>query len=117
MRRRSPAARFAERTLEGVDDAGAAERIVIWIERKPGALWAVGRSVNPQHRSSDEPRADDYVFEGFELEDALEQANATLRDDLRVFEQDGRPQSGDRVRAFEREELLKPLERWFFGRG
>src|SRR5919204_4510706 len=41
---------FAERVLEGVDDAGASERVVIWIERKPGALWAVGRAVNPQHR-------------------------------------------------------------------
>jgi hypothetical protein len=117
MRRRSPAARFAERTLEGVDDSGAAERIVIWIERKPGAVWAVGRCVNPQHRSTDEPRPDDYVFEGFELEDALEQANATLHDDLRVLEQDRRPQSAAAARAFEREELLQPLERWFFGRG
>ena len=116
MRRRSPAARFAERTLEGVDDAGAAERIVIWIERKPGAVWAVGRAVNPQHRSTDDPRADDYVFEGFELEDALEHANATLRDDLRVLEQDRRPQIGQSMREFDREELLQPLERWFFGR-
>jgi hypothetical protein len=113
MRRRSTAARFAERTLEGVDDAGAPERIVIWIERKPGAVWSVGRAINPQLRSSDQSRSDDYVFEGFELEDALEQANATLRDDVRVLEQDGRPQAAV---PFEREELLKPLERWFFGR-
>lgn len=113
MRRRSTAARFAERTLLGVDDSGAAERIVIWIERKPGAVWAVGRAVNPQLRSSEEPRPDDYVFEGYELEDALEQANGTLSDDLRVLEQDGRPQE---AASFEREELLKPLERWFFRR-
>ncbi len=43
MRRKSTAGRFAERLLIGVDDAGAEERVVIWIERKPGALWAVGR--------------------------------------------------------------------------
>lgn len=113
MRRRSAVARFAERTLDGVDDAGASERIVIWIERKPGALWAVGRAVNPQHREGDDPRHEDYVFEGYELDDALEQANATLHDDLRVLEQDGRSQE---AASFEREELLKPLERWFFGR-
>jgi hypothetical protein len=99
--------------LVGVDDVGTAERIVIWIERKPGALWAVGRAVNPQHRRSDEARRNDYLFEGYELEDALEAANATLRDDARVSEQDRRPAE---VRPFSREELLRPLERWFFGR-
>ncbi len=85
---------------------------MIWIERRPGALWAVGRSVNPQHRPSEEPRPEDYVFEGYELDDALEWANTTLRDDLRVSEQDGLPES---ARPFERQELLGPLERWFFG--
>ncbi len=113
MRRRSSADRFAERVLQGVDDAGVEERVLIWIERKPGALWAVGRAVNPQHRPSDEPRADDYVFEGHELEDALERANECLEDDLDVSEKDGR---GQHVRPFTRDELLKPLERWFFGR-
>jgi hypothetical protein len=113
VRRRSAAQRFAERVLDGIDDAGAAERIVIWIERKPGALWAVGRAVNPQHRASEEPRRIDYLFEGYELEDALECANAALRDDLRVSAEDGRDQE---VEPFAREELLKPLERWFFGR-
>ena len=87
---------------------------MIWIERRPGALWAVGRAVNPQHRPSDEPRRDDYVFEGYELDDALDSANAVLEDDLRVSEEDGRPQS---PRPFTRKELLGPLERWFFGRG
>src|SRR5204863_1810821 len=106
---RSSARRFAERVVHGVDDGGSAETIVIWIERKPGALWAVGRAVNPQHRSSDEPRRDDYVFEGYELEDALEQANATLEDDAVVSEQDGR---AEHLRPFRREELLGPLERW-----
>ena len=107
------AAVYAEREVEGVDDAGAPERIVIWVERRPGALWAVGRAVNPQHRASVEPRTDDYVFEGYELDDVLEQANAILEDDVYVSEQDGR--SG-RIRPFTRAELLAPLERWFFGR-
>lgn len=113
MKRRSNAGRFAEREVHGIDDAGAPERIVIWIERQAGGLWAVGRSINPQHRPSDEPRRHDYIFEGHELGDALEAANSALRDDARVSEQDGR---GEDVRPFERGELLKPLERWFFGR-
>ena len=113
MRRRSTSGRFAERVITGVDDGGSEERVVVWIERRPGALWAVGRAVNPHHRASDDPRPDDYVFEGFELEDALEHANAALEDDLRVSEEDGRPQH---VRPFTRSELIGPLERWFFGR-
>jgi len=107
------AARFAEREVHGVDDRGEAERIVIWIERLPGATWAVGRAVNPQHRPSDEARSDDYLFQGFELSDALVAANEALEDDAVVSEQDG---SGAKVRPFVREELLGPLERWFFGR-
>jgi hypothetical protein len=113
MRRTSKEGRFAERVVAGVDDLGAEERIVIWIERKPGALWAVGRAVNPQHRSSDAPRPDDYVFEGYELEDALERANETLEDDVRVSSDDGR---AEHAAPFTRAEILKPLERWFFGR-
>jgi hypothetical protein len=114
VRRKSTAGRFAERVLHGFDDTGAEETVVIWIERKPGAVWAVGRAVNLQHRPSDEPRTDDYIFEGYELGDALEKANDCLEDDLDVSEKDGR---GEHVRPFTREELLKPLERWFFGRG
>jgi hypothetical protein len=113
MRRQSREGRFAERVVSGVDHLGADERIVIWIERKAGAVWAVGRAVNPQHRATDEPRADDYLFEGYELEDALERANAALEDDLRVSAQDGRAAAAE---PFTREEILKPLERWFFGR-
>jgi len=109
----SKAGRFAERELHGVDDSGSEERVVIWIERKPGGVWAVGRAVNVQFRPSDDPRPDDYVFEGFELEDAVEAANAALDDDLRVSERDGRHED---VEPFTREELLRPLERWFFGR-
>ena len=107
MQRRQTDARFAERVLSGVDDRGDEERILLWIERKPGALWAVGRAVNPQLRQSDEPRREDYVFEGYELDDALE-------DDVRVLEEDGLDLG--RVPPFRRSELLGPLERWFFGR-
>jgi hypothetical protein len=114
VQRTDRSARFAERVLDGVDDGGSSERIVIWVERRAGALWAVGRAVNPQHRSSDAARSDDYLFEGYELEDALAAANDALEDDLRVLEQDG--WHGERVRPFTRDEVIKPLERWFFGR-
>ena len=97
--------------MRGVDDGGGHERIVIWIERKPGGMWAVGRAVNPQHRRSDEPRADDYLFEGWELDDAIEQANAVLEDDVTVSEGDG---VAERVRPFLKDEVLRTLERWFF---
>jgi hypothetical protein len=113
VRKTDTSARFAERVLRGVGDDGAEERIVLWIERRPGALWAVARVINPQHRSSNAPRRDDYVFEGYELDDALEAANAALEDDVRVLEDEG---FSDRVRPFTRQELLRPLERWFFGR-
>jgi hypothetical protein len=103
---------YAEREVHGFDDAGASERIVIWIERRPGGTWAVGRAVNPQHRPSNLPRPDDYLFEGWDVEDALEQANEVLEDDVAVSEEDGLP---EHVRPFVKEELLRPLERWFFG--
>jgi hypothetical protein len=112
VRRKSTEGRFAERVVHGVDDAGADETIVIWVERKAGALWAVGRAVNPQHRASDEPRHDDYLFEGYELDDCLMAANEALEDDGSVSESDGRP---EHLRPFTRDEMLKPLERWFFG--
>ena len=114
MRKLSTASRFAERELHGFDEAGGEERIVVWIERKSGGVWAVGRAVNPQFRPSDEPRPDDYVFEGHELQDVLEHANGILDDDERVSEDDGRP---EHILPFTRKELLGPLERWFFGRG
>ncbi len=113
MKQTEASGRFAERELRGVDDAGVEERIVVWIERRPGAVWAVGRAVNAQLRSGAAPRADDYVFEGYELEDALDAANSTLEDDLRVLEEDGLDVA---CKPFTRQELLKPLEKWFFGR-
>jgi hypothetical protein len=103
--------RFAERTLTGIDDVGDEERIVLWIEYQPEALWAVGRAVNPQLRASDEPREDDYIFRGFELEDALSEANGVLSDDLLVSSDEGIELE---VTPFAREEILAQLERWFF---
>jgi hypothetical protein len=99
MKRSSREGRYAERTLSGVDDVGDEERIVIWIERRAGAVWAV--------------RREDIVFEGYELGDALDQANDALEDDVRVLEEDGRPAD---ARPFTRKEVLPLLERWFFGR-
>jgi hypothetical protein len=113
MRRTSKEGRFAERVVSGIDDLGVEERIVIWIERKPGALWAVGRAVNPQHRASDAPRHDDYIFEGYELEDALNRANEALEDDVRVSTDDGNAAD---AKPFVRQEIIGPLEHWFFGR-
>jgi hypothetical protein len=112
MKQAAASGRYAERVLDGVDDGGAPERIVLWVERKEGGLWAVGRAVNPQHRASAEPRADDYVFEGYELDDALEAANAALEDDVNVLEQDGG--GAGRVSPFTRKEIVPHLERLFF---
>lgn len=97
----------------GVDDAGAEERIVLWIERRAGAVWAVGRSVNPNLRESEDPRPEDVIFEGYELSDALARANEALEDEVNVLEADGR----DVVASpFTRKEVLPFLERWFFNR-
>jgi hypothetical protein len=104
--------RFAERVLHGIDDDGRAEEIVIWIERRPGAVWAVGRAIDPRNRSNPAPRADDYIFEGYEMTDALEAANNALSDDLVVSAGEG---VNEDVRPFSDGDLLKPLERWFFG--
>ena len=105
--------RFAERVVTGRDDTGRDERIVVWIERRAGAVWAVGRVVNAQLRAAGEVRPDDYVWDGYELDDCLEVANATLEDDCVVSESDG---SVAKVSPFRREELLQPLEKYFFGR-
>jgi hypothetical protein len=113
VKRRSRDGRFAERTVVGTDDAGQDERVVFWIERRPGAVSVVGRSVNPQLRTTDDPRPEDVVFEGYELEEALLHANEALEDDLTVLERDGREAD---IKPFTRKEVLPRLERWFFGR-
>ena len=106
--------RFAERTVVGRSDSGDPEQILVWIERRPGAIWAVGRVVDPTHRPSAELRADDYVWEGYEVGDCLAAANDALEDEVVVAEEDG--PHGKLVRPFRREELLEPLEKLFFGR-
>jgi hypothetical protein len=111
VRRSEASARYAERVLDSVDDGGAPERVVLWIERTADGAWAVGRAVNPQHRPSDAARPDDYFFEGHELDDALEAANGALEDDVRVLEEDG---SDGRIAPFTRKEILPRLERHFF---
>ena len=70
--------RFAERVLHGVGEDGSRDEIVIWIERRPGAVWAVGRAINPRHRPTPKPRPDDYLFDGYELDDALAVAKLVL---------------------------------------
>jgi hypothetical protein len=107
------AMRFAERILHGMGEDGSREEIVIWIERRPGATWAVGRAIDPRNREQKRPRPDDFVFEGYELGDALEAANNALSDDLQISAGDG---VNEEVPPFVEDELLKPLERWFFGR-
>ena len=73
-------------------------------------MWTVGRTVNPQLGTV---RHDDGgLWQGYELDDALEAANAALEDDCVVSEDDG---FDGLVRPFRREELLRPLERLFFG--
>jgi len=103
---------FAERKVRGVGDDGGEEVVTIWIERRPGAVWAVGRAVGLAERADGTVRDDDYVFEGFEMGDALEAANEALRSDLSISREDGLEQD---VTEFDEDELKGPLERWFFG--
>jgi hypothetical protein len=104
--------RFAERLVHAVGEDGTRDEIVIWIERRPGAVWAVGRAINPRNRAVPGVRAHDFLFEGYELGDALEAANNAISDDLEVSAEEG---VNEDVQPFTEEELLKPLERWFFG--
>lgn len=104
--------RFAERVLRGIGEDGEREEILIWIERRPGALWAVGRATDVRGRRSARPLREDYIFEGYELGDALDAANGALSDDLEVSAEDG---LDEHVSPFTEDELLQPLERWFFG--
>ena len=77
--------------------------------RGSGPLGAIG---HPPACGSG-PLDRDYVWQGYELEDALAAANETLEDDCVVSDGDGRDQQ---VLPFRRDELLAPLEQVFFGR-
>jgi hypothetical protein len=109
-----PSERYAERVLDGLDDSGAPERIVLWIERRAGGLWVVGRVVDPEHRPDGDPHSVDEIFEGYELDDALEHANEALEDEVRVLEEEGLEV---RVGPFTRQEILPKLEHWFLHGG
>ena len=106
MRKISSDGRCAERTLEGFDDAGRAERIVIWLERQQGAVWAVGRAVNPQHRPSGEPRATTTSSRGTSWTTPSTARTERSPTTYTFSNGDGHVQD---VPPFTRDELLKPL--------
>src|SRR4051794_6687611 len=90
MATQASVSRFATRTVRGTDDAGTAESITIWIEWARGGEWAVGRVVNAHLRENPSlARDDDYVFRGFEMQDALQAANGALECDLDVTCEEG----------------------------
>jgi hypothetical protein len=105
--------RYAERVVDSRDDRGEAERVTIWIDRREGGVWCVGRAVNIALRETDEPRPEDTIFEGYEMADALLAANEALEADVEASADvdDGR---NDGVRPFTESELKRKLERWFF---
>ena len=112
MHRNSGVSWFAERTINGIGDDGGSEVITLWIERKPGALWAVGRAVGLAERADGAVHDIDYVFEGYEMEDAVDAANEALESDLDASEDNDDHNS--RLRPFTDTELLQLLERWYF---
>jgi len=73
-----------------------------------------GGSSIPSTRETGEPRPDDYVWQGYELEDCLDEANAALEDDVVVTEEERRHERADA--AVQARRALEPLERFFFGR-
>lgn len=108
----APSERFAERVVEGIDDGGDREPVVVWIEWRADGSWAVGRAIDPGHRASSE-RTDDLIFAGYELDDALEHANDALEDEVRVLEEEG---VEVKVMPFTRREILPKLEDRFLHR-
>lgn len=103
---------FVQRELQGVLDDGSRHGIVIWIERRTGALWAVGRAIEPEARRAAPPPFQEYVFEGTHLGAALDAANRALEADLAISAEEG---VRVHVAPFAEQELLGPLERWVFG--
>jgi hypothetical protein len=104
--------RFADRTVRGRDDRGEAEIVTIWIDRRPGALWSVGRAVNIANREQPAPRRDDEIWSGYELGDALGVANDALEADLDAS--DDNDDHNVQLKPFTEGELKARLERWFF---
>jgi hypothetical protein len=102
---------FAERSLCGLDDAGQREEVRIWIAWLEGGIWGVGRAVDMGERENPGlVREDDWVFRGYEMQDALDAANAALSDDLEVAPGDGATAT---PAPFSDAELRPRLERWF----
>lgn len=105
---------YATRTIPMPDhDERGIESILIWIERREDGSWSVGRASDLTQREHGEPREHDYVFTGFEIDDALDAANGALEDDVVASEQDGI--SVD-ISPFLRRDLEDPLNDWFWGR-
>jgi hypothetical protein len=102
---------FAERRLGGLDDHGQREEVCIWIDWLPGGIWGVGRAVDLGARENPSLlRDDDWVFRGYEMQDALQAANEALSADLEVSREVGEP---DATPLFSEAELRPRLERWF----
>jgi hypothetical protein len=95
------------------NDERGIDSVLVWIERREDGTWAVGRASDLTQRSFAEPRDSDYVFSGFEIDDALDAANGALEDDVVASEQDGFTAE---VSPFLRRELEEPLNEWFWGR-
>ena len=101
-----------ERLLHGVGVDGSREEAMIWIERRTGPTWAVGRAIDFRNCSIPEPRDDDYVFEAMRWVTPSRPRTTRWPMDLVVSSEEGIDES---VPRFTEEDLLKPLERWFFG--
>ena len=98
--------------MPGADERGI-ESILIWIERREDGAWAVGRASDLTQREHASPRDHDFVFSGYEIDDAVDAANAALEDDLVASEQDGIVAE---AAPFLRRDLEEPLNDWFWGR-
>lgn len=105
---------YATRTIPmpDVDEKGV-DSILLWIEHREDGSWSVGRASDLTQRTNAEPRESDYVFTGFEIDDALDAANGALEDDVVASEQDGIAVD---LAPFLRRELETPLNDWFWGR-
>lgn len=106
MSRTTPPVAYAERVLEGLDDSGDVERIVLSIDWREGGVWVVERRVDDGRGNG----RDEELFAGYELDDALQHANEALEDDVRMLEAEGQEAH---VTPFTRQEILPMLERWF----
>jgi hypothetical protein len=94
-------------------DERGVQSILIWIERRDDGSWAVGRASDLTQREHSAPRASDFVFTGFDIDDALDAANGALEDDVVASEGDG---IATRATPFLRRDLESPLNDWFWGR-